>query len=258
MKRTMNRRQLVASLISPLARPRSSGGDRGALAQTPAGPPKRIGLMMAIAENDPEGLRRVEAFRVSLADAGWTDRRNVAIDVSWYGGSFQLARQPPRRMRTARWTSLSSTARPAWTPCARRHQPPRGVRGGQQSGRRGLCAEPVAARRQLTGFSTFEPESRQVAATAAAGGARPQERQHDARSEVHRVQRAVACDRKHSPPAGRRPQFGVCQQPGGDRACACGDRQTPGSGPDRQSKPNQHGQSENVSSRLPNRDAHCR
>ena len=83
MKRTMNRRQLVASVGAAVL-----VGGRGALAQTPS---KRIGLMMAIAENDPEGLRRVEAFRVSLADAGWTDGRNVAIDVSWYGGSFQLA-----------------------------------------------------------------------------------------------------------------------------------------------------------------------
>jgi putative ABC transport system substrate-binding protein len=87
MKRTMNRRQLVALLASSSGAAALVGG-RGAFAQTQ---PKRIGLMMAIAENDPEGLRRVEAFRVSLADAGWTDGRNVAIDVSWYGGSFQLA-----------------------------------------------------------------------------------------------------------------------------------------------------------------------
>jgi putative ABC transport system substrate-binding protein len=90
MKRTMNRRQLVASLASSFGVATLVGG-RGALAQTPSGPPKRIGLMMAIAENDPEGLRRVEAFRVALADAGWADGRNVTIDVSWYGGSFQLA-----------------------------------------------------------------------------------------------------------------------------------------------------------------------
>ncbi len=86
MKRTLNRRQLIASVGAA-----TLVGGRGVLAQTPAGPPKRIGLMIAIAESDPEGLRRAEAFRVSLGEAGWTDGRNVAIDVSWYGGSFQLA-----------------------------------------------------------------------------------------------------------------------------------------------------------------------
>jgi len=87
MKRTMNRRQLVACFASSMAATAVLGG-RDALAQTA---PKRIGLMIAVGENDPEGLRRVDAFRVSLADAGWTDGRNVAIDVSWYGGSLQLA-----------------------------------------------------------------------------------------------------------------------------------------------------------------------
>ena len=83
MKRTLNRRQLVASVGAA-----ALVGSRGALAQTPA---KRIGLMIAVGENDPEGVRRVDAFRASLGEAGWVDGRNVAIDVSWYGGSFQLA-----------------------------------------------------------------------------------------------------------------------------------------------------------------------
>jgi len=86
MKRTLNRRQLVASVGAV-----ALVGGRGALAQTRSGPQKRVGLMMAIAENDPEGRNRVDSFRASLAEAGWTDGRNVAIDVSWYGGSFQLA-----------------------------------------------------------------------------------------------------------------------------------------------------------------------
>ncbi len=92
MKRTMNRRQLVAFLASSLGAASFVGG-RGAIAQTQ---PKRIGLMIAVGENDPEGLRRVEAFRASLGEAGWTDGRNVAIDVSWYGGSFQQAQAAAR------------------------------------------------------------------------------------------------------------------------------------------------------------------
>jgi putative tryptophan/tyrosine transport system substrate-binding protein len=82
----MERRQFVFSLAAATA---SSPGI--ALAQSSSGQPRRVALMVAIAENDPEGLRRVDAFRHSLKEAGWVDGRNVTIDVSWYGGSFERA-----------------------------------------------------------------------------------------------------------------------------------------------------------------------
>ena len=56
MERSLNRRQLVASIGAAVL-----VGGRGAHAQTPPGPPKRVGLMMAIAENDPEGNTKVES-----------------------------------------------------------------------------------------------------------------------------------------------------------------------------------------------------
>jgi putative ABC transport system substrate-binding protein len=66
-------------------------GPRIVLAQPSPGRPRRIGLMMAISENDPEGLHRVETFRQSLKEAGWAEGRNVAIEVAWYNGNFQRA-----------------------------------------------------------------------------------------------------------------------------------------------------------------------
>jgi len=88
MERTMDRRQIV-SLLGAAA----IVGSGGALAQPPVVRAKRIGVMMAIAQSDPEGLRRVESFRHALADAGWTDGRNVAIEVGWYSGNFQRAQE---------------------------------------------------------------------------------------------------------------------------------------------------------------------
>ncbi len=82
----MNRRQLVSSLGVVAIM-----GPRIVLAQPSPGRPRRIGLMMAISENDPEGLHRVQAFRQSLEAAGWTEGRNVAIEVAWYSGDFQRA-----------------------------------------------------------------------------------------------------------------------------------------------------------------------
>jgi ABC-type uncharacterized transport system substrate-binding protein len=86
MEGTMNRRQLVSS-FGALA----VIGPSAVLAQTSPNRPRRVGLMIAVAEQDPEGLRRVEAFRHSLAEAGWVEGRNVVIDVKWYRGNFQMA-----------------------------------------------------------------------------------------------------------------------------------------------------------------------
>jgi ABC-type uncharacterized transport system substrate-binding protein len=82
----MNRRQLLSSLGTMAIM-----GPRAVLAQPFPGRPRRIGLMMAISENDPEGLHRVETFRQSLNEAGWAEGRNVAIEIAWYRGNFQRA-----------------------------------------------------------------------------------------------------------------------------------------------------------------------
>ena len=46
---------------------------------------RRIGVLMSYDENDPEGKRRLSAFARALADLGWTDGRNVRMDVRWGG-----------------------------------------------------------------------------------------------------------------------------------------------------------------------------
>jgi putative ABC transport system substrate-binding protein len=86
VERTVNRRQLVSSLAAT-----AIAGPGIAFAQSSANPSKRVGLMIAVAEGDPEGMRRVEAFRQSLEEAGWADGRNVAVEVNWYRGNFQMA-----------------------------------------------------------------------------------------------------------------------------------------------------------------------
>ena len=82
----MDRRQLVCSLSAM-----AIVGPQAVVAQPLPGRQRRIGLMMAIAENDPEGINRVQTFRHALEEAGWADGRNVAIEVAWYRGNFQNA-----------------------------------------------------------------------------------------------------------------------------------------------------------------------
>jgi putative tryptophan/tyrosine transport system substrate-binding protein len=43
----------------------------------------RVGALMGFADTDPIGLRRFGAFKKGLEDAGWTEGRNLTIDVRW-------------------------------------------------------------------------------------------------------------------------------------------------------------------------------
>jgi putative tryptophan/tyrosine transport system substrate-binding protein len=47
---------------------------------------RRIGVLMSVDENEPEGKRRYSAFTQALADLGWNEGRNVRMDVRWSGG----------------------------------------------------------------------------------------------------------------------------------------------------------------------------
>jgi hypothetical protein len=47
---------------------------------------RRIGVLMHLAADDPEGQRRVAAFLQGLQEAGWAVDRNVDIDIRWAAG----------------------------------------------------------------------------------------------------------------------------------------------------------------------------
>jgi len=53
---------------------------------------RRIGVLMGGDENDPEPKRRLSAFTQALAGLGWTDGRNVRMDLLWYGDDFNRIR----------------------------------------------------------------------------------------------------------------------------------------------------------------------
>jgi putative tryptophan/tyrosine transport system substrate-binding protein len=70
----VTRREFIAGLGSAAAWPlaaRAQQGDRM----------RRVGVLMANDENDPVGKTFVSAFTQALADLGWTDGRNVGMDV---------------------------------------------------------------------------------------------------------------------------------------------------------------------------------
>jgi len=46
---------------------------------------RRIAVLVPFDENDPAAKTYVSAFTQALADLGWTDGRNVRMDLRWYG-----------------------------------------------------------------------------------------------------------------------------------------------------------------------------
>ena len=75
----LRRREFIAGLGGAAAWPLA------ALAQQD-GRVRRIGVLTAYDDNDPDGQTYVSAFTQALADLGWTDGRNVRMDVRWWGG----------------------------------------------------------------------------------------------------------------------------------------------------------------------------
>ena len=71
----MKRREFITLLGGAVAWPLA------ALAQTD--PMRRIAVLMALAENDPDAAPRVEAFERRLQELGWTRGRNIRIDYRW-------------------------------------------------------------------------------------------------------------------------------------------------------------------------------
>jgi putative ABC transport system substrate-binding protein len=75
----LRRREVIAGLGGAVSWPlaaRAQQGDRV----------RRIGVLIGGDENDPVAKTFVSAFTQALADSGWTDGRNVRMDLRWASG----------------------------------------------------------------------------------------------------------------------------------------------------------------------------
>src|SRR6516164_3943278 len=75
----MRRRQFIAGLGSAAAWPVVALAQQGERV-------RRIGVLIGPDENDPVGKTIASAFTQALADLGWTDGRNMRMDLRWHGG----------------------------------------------------------------------------------------------------------------------------------------------------------------------------
>ena len=50
---------------------------------------RRVSVLLGLAENDPEAISRVKAFRLGMRDLGWIEGRNVQIEVRFAGSNLE-------------------------------------------------------------------------------------------------------------------------------------------------------------------------
>jgi putative ABC transport system substrate-binding protein len=82
----MRRREFIVGIGTTAAWPlaaRAQQGDRV----------RRIGVLMAAGENDPEGKSQLFGLMQGLADLGWTDGSTMRMDVRWAAGDVDLMRK---------------------------------------------------------------------------------------------------------------------------------------------------------------------
>ena len=82
----MRRREFISLLGGAAAWPLTARAQQGERM-------RRIGVLMDLAENDPEGQVRIAAFLQGLAQLGWTDGRNARIDIRWPAGDYDRIRK---------------------------------------------------------------------------------------------------------------------------------------------------------------------
>jgi putative tryptophan/tyrosine transport system substrate-binding protein len=87
----MRRREFIAGLGGAAAWPLAARAQQGERV-------RRVGVLMSFDENNPIEKPRVSAFTQALADLGWTDGRNMQMDLRWGGGDTNRMRTLAREL----------------------------------------------------------------------------------------------------------------------------------------------------------------
>jgi putative tryptophan/tyrosine transport system substrate-binding protein len=82
----MRRREFITLLASVTAWPLAARAQQGERI-------RRIGVLMSVAAEGPEGQARLAAFLKGLQQSGWTDGNNVRIEHRWGAGDAERTRK---------------------------------------------------------------------------------------------------------------------------------------------------------------------
>ena len=109
----MKRREFITLLGAPLAWPLAARAQQGERV-------RRIGVLTAYSESDPEAQARVGAFREGLQKLGWAEGRNIRIDARWATSDAALMQRFAEELVALQPELILSSSRP--TTAALLHQ----------------------------------------------------------------------------------------------------------------------------------------
>jgi len=75
----MRRRKFIDLVFGAAAWPLAARAQQGERT-------RRIGILGALAADDPEGQARIAAFLGELQQLGWSERRNLRVEYRWGTG----------------------------------------------------------------------------------------------------------------------------------------------------------------------------
>ena len=85
----MRRREFITLLSGATAWPLAARAQQGESV-------RRIGVLMNRAASDPQGQSRVAAFKQRMQQLGWSEGRNVQVDVRWGEDDLTLSKKMQR------------------------------------------------------------------------------------------------------------------------------------------------------------------
>jgi putative ABC transport system substrate-binding protein len=119
---------------------------------------RRIAMLMDTAESNPEGQARVAAFRQGLRQLGWTEARNIQIDLRWGGGDVERTRAYAAELVGLKPDVIFAYAKAQLEPLARETRTiPIVFCGASAPVADGFVASFARPGGNITGFTQYEP-----------------------------------------------------------------------------------------------------
>jgi putative ABC transport system substrate-binding protein len=150
MRICLRRREFIAGLGgAAVAWPLAAGAQQGDRV-------RRIGVLMQYDENDPMAKTMVSAFTQALAGLGWTDGRNLRIDLRWSGGDINRIRALAAELVGLQPDIILANSTPATVALQRETRTIPIIFGGSDPVASGIVPRLDRPGGNITGFATFE------------------------------------------------------------------------------------------------------
>jgi putative ABC transport system substrate-binding protein len=119
---------------------------------------RRIGVLMALAADDPEALARVKAFEAAWPELGWIRGRNIQVDYRWAPGDMNKLRSIAADLVALSPEVILAISTPVLTAVRTATQSiPIVFAGVSDPDGTGVVASMARPGGNITGFANFEP-----------------------------------------------------------------------------------------------------